>query len=123
METNQFKALGKKLTTFEAFEAFETPANCRRVVCVSDEVTAMCPVTGQPDWYVVTIDYEPGALCVESKTLKLYLQSFRNSGLFCEAFAAKIASDIWDGIKPLSVSVTVKQKPRGGVAIEATAKR
>ena len=118
----EFKALGKKLMTFEAFEVFARPDNCKRVVCTSDEVTAMCPVTGQPDWYVVTIDYSPGALCVESKTLKLYLQSFRNSGLFCEAFADKIAQDIWNGIKPLTVTVTVKQKPRGGVAIEATAR-
>lgn len=117
-----FQALGNKQTKFEAFEAFARPDNCSRVVCVSDEVTAMCPVTGQPDWYVVTIDYIPGALCVESKTLKLYLQSFRNAGLFCEAFADKIAQDIWNGIKPLTVTVTVKQKPRGGVAIEATAR-
>lgn len=112
--------LGKKVTSFTKFETFEKPANVSVVECVSDEVTSLCPVTAQPDWYTVFIIYKPRTLCIESKTLKLYLQSYRQSGLFCEAFAAKIASDIKKAVNPESVTVTVKQKPRGGIAINAT---
>jgi len=118
-----FKALGRKVTKFEGFETFQRPIGIERVICTSDEVTATCPVTSQPDWYVVTIDYQPRKLCVESKTLKLYLQSFRDSGLFCEAFAAQIADEIFEAVKPKQIIVTVTQKPRGGVSIIATARK
>jgi len=67
----------------------------------------------------VRIEYEPRDLCIESKSLKLYLWSFREEGVFCEAFAARIAKDVFDAIKPKSVIVTVTQKPRGGITISA----
>lgn len=117
---SKISALGKKVTSFEGFDTFPTPKDLKRVLCVSDEVTANCPVTNQPDWYVVEIDYVPNKLCVESKTLKLYLHSFRNQGHFCEAFSSIIAHDIKKAIKPKSITVTVRQKPRGGVGIHAT---
>lgn len=103
-------------------ETFPAPAGCAHVSLRSDEVTAMCPVTGQPDWYTVTIDHGvgPGARCVESKSLKLYLQSFREDGMFCEAFAARIAQDLADATRA-HTNVTVEQKSRGGVVITATA--
>lgn len=85
---------------------------------MSDEVTANCPVTGQPDFYTVTITYCPAGFCVESKTVKLYLQSFRNKGLFCEAFASEVAQKFANALL-VPVDCTVKQTPRGGVAIEA----
>jgi 7-cyano-7-deazaguanine reductase len=90
---------------------------------ISKEVTAVCPVTGQPDWYEVEIEYAPDKKCIESKTMKLYLQSFRQEGLFCEAFADKIAEDVFQAILPVSVDVRVTQVPRGGVAIVAIATR
>lgn len=117
---SKIHALGKKVSNFGGFDTFPTPAGCKRVICVSDEVTANCPVTGQPDWYIVEIDYEPFKRCIESKTLKLYLHSFRNAGHFCEAFASLIASDIKEATAARRVTVTVRQKPRGGVAIHAT---
>lgn len=116
----KLRTLGKSGAKWNGFETFKRPENCRKVVCVSDEVTALCPVTGQPDWYQVEISYLPNKLCVESKTLKLFLQSFRNKGLFCEAFSDKIAQDISSALKPFEVRVTVTQKPRGGVSIIAT---
>lgn len=116
-------ALGRKVTAFAGFDTFPRPKNIRRVTCISDEVTANCPVTNQPDWYTVNITYEPNLLCVESKTLKLYLHSYRNKGLFCEAFASKIADDIQEALSPILVSVEVTQKPRGGVSIVASATR
>jgi 7-cyano-7-deazaguanine reductase len=90
---------------------------------VSDEVAAVCPVTGQPDWYTVSIDYLPNTLCLESKSLKLYLQSFRNHGIFCEAFAETIANDLYEALAPQWVNVIVEQKPRGGITITARAVR
>jgi 7-cyano-7-deazaguanine reductase len=77
-------------------------------------------VTGQPDYYVVRVSYNPSKFCVESKTVKLYFQKYRNKGLFCEAFAAKIARDFCEALQT-AVMVTVEQKPRGGVAISASA--
>jgi 7-cyano-7-deazaguanine reductase len=120
MSKPKLKALGKKVTKFEGLEVFPAPSGIQRVICTSDEVTALCPVTGQPDWYIVKIDYIPQKLCVESKTLKLYLQSFRQQGHFCERFSSIIAHQILKTLEPLKVSVTVTQKPRGGIAIEAT---
>lgn len=120
-EDAEYKALGKHVTIFEGFDTFPCPPGIGEVTMTSDEVTALCPVTGQPDWYIVSIEYKPNALCIESKSLKLYLQSFRNDGLFCEAFAARIAEDISEAIKPASCKVTVVQKPRGGVSITAVA--
>jgi len=89
----------------------------------SDELTAICPVTGQPDLYQATIEYRPGELCIESKSLKLYLSRFRNEGHFCEALAVKIRDDIADAVRlpHERVRVTLVQKARGGITITATA--
>jgi 7-cyano-7-deazaguanine reductase len=89
----------------------------------SDELTAVCPVTGQPDLYVATIEYWPGELCIESKSLKLYLSGYRNEGHFCEALAVKIRDDVAEAVQlPADkVRVTLKQKARGGITITATA--
>ncbi len=116
----KFKSLGKKGSKFQGLETFNRPENCKEVKCVSDEVTAVCPITGQPDYYVVTIEYQPKSSMVESKSLKMYLGKFRNEGLFCEAFADKICEDIFDALSPHRCEVTVVQKPRGGIAIHST---
>lgn len=109
------------MTRFTNLETFKAPKNVTRVICTSDEVTAVCPVTGQPDWYVVEIDYIPNELCVESKALKLYLQSFRNAGHFCEEFARIIAEGLQKALEANRIQVTVTQKPRGGISIKSTA--
>lgn len=119
--TEKLKALGQSKAKFDKLETFDTPEGVVIVTCATDEVTALCPVTGQPDWYQVSITYYPNKKCVESKTLKLYLQSFRNAGHFCENFAAIIAADIMKSLEPHSVVVNVTQKPRGGIGIKASA--
>jgi 7-cyano-7-deazaguanine reductase len=88
----------------------------------SDELTAVCPVTSQPDLYVVSIEYWPQALCLESKSLKLYLSSFRNEGVFCEALAVRIRDDVADALElpAEKVRVMLEQKARGGITITAT---
>jgi 7-cyano-7-deazaguanine reductase len=89
----------------------------------SDELTAICPITSQPDLYVATIEFWPKALCVESKSLKLYLSRFRNEGHFCEALAVKIRDDVAQALELPSdrVRITLEQKARGGITITATA--
>jgi 7-cyano-7-deazaguanine reductase len=71
--------------------------------------------------YVATIEYEPEELCIESKSLKLYLSSFRNEGAFCEALAVRIRDDAAQALElPADkVHVTLRQKARGGITIVA----
>ena len=118
----RFKALGAKTSApRRELEVFPAPEHVQRVVLESDEVTSLCPVTGQPDWETVRIEFEPDRLCIESKSLKLYLWSFREEGAFCEALADTIARDVHAAAKPKWVTVTVTQKPRGGIVISSTA--
>ena len=87
----------------------------------SDELTAVCPITGQPDLYTATIEYDPKELCLESKSLKLYLMRFRDQGHFCEALAVKIRDDVAETLELAAdgVRVTLVQKARGGITITA----
>src|SRR5262245_38975443 len=78
----------------DALETFPAPEHCGRVRFTSDEVTSLCPVTGQPDISTVVIDYRPAARCIESKSLKLYLWSFRDRKIFCEGIAGTIAAEV-----------------------------
>jgi 7-cyano-7-deazaguanine reductase len=73
--------------------------------------------------YVATIEYTPGDRCLESKSLKLYLSSFRNEGVFCEALAVKIRDDVAQalGLETDGVLVSLTQKARGGITITAVA--
>lgn len=114
------QALGNKVTDFQGFDTFDKPEYTLDVCMVSDEVTALCPVTSQPDWYTVRISYGPIKLCLESKSLKLYLHSLRNVGMFCEALSSKIASEIFAALSPEWVKVEIIQKARGGVSITAS---
>jgi 7-cyano-7-deazaguanine reductase len=123
METEkQFVALGHAGSGhYAGLETFPNPG-VERVEMVSDELVAVCPITGQPDLYHATIDYRPGELCLESKSLKLYLMQYRNEGVFCEALAVKIRDDVAQalGLGPDDVTVSLVQKPRGGITITAT---
>ena len=105
---------------YAGLETFENPG-VARVEMTSDELVAVCPITNQPDMYVATIEYEPDRLCLESKSLKLYLASFRNEGAFCEALAVRIRDDVASalGLGAERVTVTLEQKARGGITIVA----
>jgi 7-cyano-7-deazaguanine reductase len=123
LQEYQFEALGKTVKNpSRNLEVFPKPAGVDRVIMESDEVTSLCPVTGQPDWETVAIEYAPDKFCIESKSLKLYLWSFREEGVFCEALAARIAYDIAAVSHPHWVEVTVAQKARGGIKISAKAR-
>ncbi len=120
--STDFVALGQPGS--ERYAGLETFANpgVSHVEMTSDELTAVCPVTAQPDLYLATIEYWPGPLCIESKSLKLYLNGYRNEGRFCEALAVKIRDDIAEALQLPSekVRVTLRQKSRGGITITAT---
>jgi 7-cyano-7-deazaguanine reductase len=121
--TGEFVALGHAGSKhYAGLETFENPG-VTRVEMTSDELTAVCPVTGQPDLYVATIEYAPRRLCLESKSLKLYLAGYRNEGAFCEALAVRIRDDVAEALEleRTDVQVTLKQKARGGITITATA--
>ena len=106
--------------SYAGLETFANPG-VERVEMTSDELTAVCPVTGQPDLYKVTIAYEPEATCLESKSLKLYLNAFRDDGAFCEALAVRIRDDVASALElpKVRVHVTLEQKARGGITITA----
>ncbi len=119
----EFVALGHAGSEhFAGLETFSNPG-VSLVELESDELVAVCPITGQADMYVATIEFEPEALCLESKSLKLYLASFRNEGVFCEALAVRIRDDVATALElgQERVSVTLEQKARGGITITATA--
>jgi 7-cyano-7-deazaguanine reductase len=105
----------------DRLECFPAPAACTNVRFTTDELTSMCPVTGQPDFSSVEIDYDPDQLCVESKSLKLYLWSFRDRAAFAEALAAEIAAEVHRAASPERVRVVVTQKARGGIVNQSTA--
>jgi 7-cyano-7-deazaguanine reductase len=83
------------------------------------EFTSCCPMTGQPDFGHITIRYIPDQRCVESKSLKLYLFSFRNHGTFHEEVVNRIMDDLVATIKPRKAVVRGVFNPRGGIAITA----
>jgi 7-cyano-7-deazaguanine reductase len=119
--STDFVALGHAGSEhFAGLESFPNPG-VSHVELTSDELAAVCPVTGQPDLYVATIEYSPGPLCLESKSLKLYLNGFRNEGAFCEALAVRIRDDVAEALElpAVKVRVTLRQKARGGISITA----
>lgn len=82
------------------------------------EFTSLCPITGQPDFATIYISYIPDKLCVESKSLKLYLFSFRNHGDFHEDCVNIIMKDLIKLLKPRYIEVWGKFMPRGGLSID-----
>ena len=106
----------------EHVEVFPAPADVTVVRFTTDELASICPVTSQPDLSHLVIEYEPLEWCIESKSLKLYLWGFRNRAVFAEALAAEIAREIMETANPKSVTVTLTQRPRGGIEVQAVAR-
>ena len=122
--TDHLTILGRSVREpVEHVECFPAPAHVTSVRFTYDELNSMCPVTAQPDLSNVVIEYEPDAACVESKSLKLYLWGFRDRAVFAEALAAEIAGEIMDSARPLRVTVTLTQRPRGGIETQVVAHR
>lgn len=83
----------------------------------TDELTAVCPITGQPDFYDLKLAYRPGSALIESKSLKLYLWGFREKGIFAEDLAATLLRDLVAAVDPEEMTVDLTQRVRGGLQI------
>jgi len=119
-DTSGLTILGRTVRhAVDHVEVFPAPANITTVRFTNDELNSMCPVTEQPDLSHVIIDYAPDEWCIESKSLKLYLWSFRDRAVFAEALAAEIAAEVMASAKPHRVTVTLTQRPRGGIEVQA----
>jgi 7-cyano-7-deazaguanine reductase len=100
--------------TLETFEnpGFDRDYTIRMSV---PEFTCLCPKTGQPDFAIIEIEYVPDRLCLELKSLKLYIWSYRNQGAFHEAVTNRILEDLVACIKPRFMRITAKFNVRGGI--------
>lgn len=101
----------------DMLETFPNPHPKRRyeIIHVAPEFTSVCPKTGQPDFGEVRIRYVAGDKCVELKGLKLYLQSFRNEGVFYEDLINRVLDDLVAVLAPREMTVTGTFTPRGGM--------
>jgi len=104
-------------------EMFENPYPARKY-CITircPEFTSVCPRTGQPDFGEIVIEYCPDKRCIELKSLKLYMQSYRNRGIFYEALTNEILEDLSGACKPRWMKVSSSFSPRGGITTEVAA--
>ncbi len=125
VENDTLNALGKKADyqfstepATQVLETFESPFPRGTNSCIQmrmPEFTSLCPKTGQPDFAEIYIEYEPRSLCVESKSLKLYLMSFRMVGEFHESCVNRIYRDLDGLLDPMSLFVQGRFTPRGGI--------
>ena len=106
----------KQLATF----ANPRPGRDYRITFECPEFTCLCPMTGQPDFATILIEYVPDQLCVELKSLKLYLWSSRDEGTFHEAVTNRICDDLVAAIAPRQVTVTGKFWVSGGISTTVT---
>lgn len=103
-------------------ETFPSPSpRDYEVTFSTDEFTSLCPVTGQPDYAGITIRYVPDRLCIESKSLKQYLGSYRNQAVFAEAITNRILADVVAATSPRHAVVIGDFSPRGGIGIRVEA--
>lgn len=105
-------------------ETFPNPAPDRDYVVrhVCPEYTALCPVTGQPDFGTIVVRYVPDRRCVELKSLKSYLWSFRNEGHFFEQVTNRILDDLVAAMRPRRITVTGRFNVRGGITTRVVAR-
>ena len=109
-------------------ETFPTPSDTPfEIEHVAEEFTSVCPMTGHPDFGVVTVRYQPrgaaeGGVCVELKSLKLYYQSFRNEGAFYETVTNEIRDELSALLDPVWLEIVTDWKGRGGIRSRITAR-
>ncbi len=104
-----------KIKLLETFEN-EFPNRDYTIIHTAPEFTSLCPKTGQPDFATIDIDYIPDKLCVELKSLKLYLNSYRSDGVFFESVTNRILEDLVKVCSPRYMLVTAEFNVRGGIS-------
>ncbi len=106
----------------DQLDTFPNPRPGREysVEIVCPEFTSVCPLTGQPDYGTITYTYTPAATCVELKSLKLYLQRFRNQGIYYEQVTNRLLDDFVAACQPVRCRVVSRWTPRGGISTNVT---
>ena len=107
--------MGRGMTKLETFSN-PKPGRDYQIEHTCHEFTSVCPKTGQPDFATLRIRYVPDRLCVELKSLKFYLQAYRNQGIFFEAVVNRILDDLVAAIKPRRLIVEGDFRVRGGIS-------
>jgi len=107
--------MGDKIKLLETFEN-EFPNRDYTIIHTAPEFTSLCPKTGQPDFATIDIDYIPDELCIELKSLKLYLNSYRNEGVFFESVTNRILEDLVKVCSPRYMLVSAEFNVRGGIS-------
>ena len=102
-------------------KTYPAPEHVDRVTLRSEEVTTMCPITGNPDFYTVEISYEPSERVLCTKALKEWFTSQREEGYSCETFCREVFNLALAELEPRSLYVRIRQVPRGGIGIVAEA--
>lgn len=112
-------------TKLKLLETFSNPNPERdyTIIHTSPEFTSVCPVTGQPDFATIILEYIPDKICVELKSYKFYLQSYRNDGIYFEAVTNKILNDLVKVCNPRHIKIIAKFNTRGGIFSEVIAEQ
>ncbi len=115
--------LGRPAQPSKRLETFpnRAPGRYYLVTLVTDEFTALCPATGQPDFATITVEYVPDQRILESKSFKLYIWSFRNERVFHEHVVNQMLEDLRQALDPHYIKVTGAFNIRGGIAITVEA--
>jgi 7-cyano-7-deazaguanine reductase len=106
--------VGPEHVDIAVLETFPYDGPEQEIVTETKEFSAVCPYSGLPDFATLTIKYIPGKSCIELKSLKYHVLSYRNVGIFQEHATAKLAEDLFGVLKPKSITVTTVYNVRGG---------
>jgi 7-cyano-7-deazaguanine reductase len=117
-----WKKKGNEMSKKPALELFDNPRPGRDYIITirCPEFTSVCPKTGQPDFGTITIEYTPDKSCIELKSLKLYMQSYRDKGVFYERLTNEILDDLVEASKPVWMKIVSQFAPRGGITTDVT---
>ena len=112
--------VGPEHVDVAVLETFPYEGPAQEIVTSTDEFSAVCPYSGLPDFATLTVTYVPGKSCIELKSLKYYVTSYRNVGIFQEHATAKIAEDLFKVLSPARLTVETVYNVRGGVLTTCT---
>ena len=107
--------MNEKIKLLEVFDN-QYPDRDYTIYHEAPEFTSLCPKTAQPDFATITVEYIPDQLCVELKSLKLYLNSYRNDGIYFESATNKILDDLVEVCRPRYMRITAEFNVRGGIS-------
>ena len=112
--------VGPEHVDVAVLETFPYEGPAQEIVTSTDEFSAVCPYSGLPDFATLTVTYVPGKACIELKSLKYYVTSYRNVGIFQEHATAKIAEDLFKVLAPARLTVETIYNVRGGFLTTCT---